>query len=66
MNPAREYGAAYIPTGKEHDPTMLDFLLPFLSVRGAFVVTCYFGFAVEKFLARILGRFPSPSSGRPD
>ena len=25
MNPAREHGASYIPTGKEHDPTRLDY-----------------------------------------
>jgi hypothetical protein len=25
MNPAREYGAAYVPNGREHDPTKLDF-----------------------------------------
>ena len=62
MNPAREYGAAYIPTGKEHDPTGLDFLLLFLSVGGAFMVTGYVAFAIQKFAGKILGRFSSPSS----
>jgi hypothetical protein len=66
MNPAREYGAAYIPSGKEHDPTRLDLLLLFLSVGGAFIVTGYVGFAIQKVAGRILGRFSSPSSGRPD
>jgi hypothetical protein len=62
MNPAREYGAAYIPTGKEHDPTRLDFLLLFLSVAGTLIMTGYICFATQKFAGKILGPSSSPSS----
>ena len=38
MNPAREYGASYISTGKEHDPTR-DYILMFAAVCTALVVS---------------------------
>jgi len=60
MNPAREYGAAYIATGREHDPTRLDFSLLYLAVGGAFLVTGYVGLTAQKIAGRILsGFFPA-------
>ena len=46
MNPAREYGTAYIPTGGEHDPTRLENLLWSSAVIATLILTAaaaYFG-----------------------
>jgi hypothetical protein len=56
MNPAREYGAAYIPNGREHDPTRMDFFLVFLSGGITFVVSGYVVFVIQKYAAKTIGR----------
>jgi hypothetical protein len=46
MNPAREYGPTYIPNGREHDPTRIDYVLWLSAVIGTMVLTAvaaYFG-----------------------
>jgi hypothetical protein len=40
MHPTREYGAAFIPNGKEHDPTKLDYGLWLLAVMDLCVEFC--------------------------
>jgi hypothetical protein len=56
MNPAREYGAAYIPNGHEHNPTKLDFFLLFLSVASTFVVSGWGAFFIQRYVTRAIGR----------
>lgn len=55
MNPAREYGAAYIPNGREHDPTKLDYALLFISVVSTFVMSGYVAFLAQKYATRATG-----------
>jgi len=47
MNPAREYGPAYIPTGQEHDPTRLDYLLWLSAVIGTIVLSAAVSYLVQ-------------------
>ncbi len=54
MNPAREYGAAYIPKGREHDPTKLDFALLFSSVVFTFFISGCVAFLVQKYATRAI------------
>jgi hypothetical protein len=54
MNPAREYGAAYIPNGREHDPTKLDFLLLLLSVVFTFVISGCGAYFIQKYATRAI------------
>jgi hypothetical protein len=48
MNPAREYGAAYIPSGREHNPTRTDFFLLCLAVGVTFYLSGYAAFIVQR------------------
>lgn len=52
MNPTREYGAAYIPSGKEHDPSRLDYFLLWLAVTATFAST----FAIAYFLQNYVNK----------
>jgi hypothetical protein len=54
MNPAWEYGAAYIPNGREHDPTKLDISLLFLSVVFTFVISGCGAFLIQKHATKII------------
>jgi len=49
MNPAAEYGAEYIPTGKEHDPTALDNALWLGSTAATFLFCGFACIKVQKF-----------------
>ena len=54
MNPAREYGAAYIATGSEHDPTNLDRLLLCLAVGATFVIAGCLSFTLQRLTSRFV------------
>jgi hypothetical protein len=56
MNPAREYGAAYIPNGHEHNPTRLDNFLLLLSVASTFVVSGWGAFSIQRYATRAIRR----------
>ena len=47
MNPAREYGAAYIPTGREHDPTTLDRALFLIVIGATFTITAVASYILQ-------------------
>jgi len=47
MNPAREYGTAYIPTGHEHDPTKLDYGLWMLAVIATFALSSALAYGAQ-------------------
>lgn len=49
MNPAREYGPAYLPTGKEHDPTRIDSRLWLSAVIGTIVLSAAATFAFSSW-----------------
>ncbi len=48
MNPAREYGSSYISTGKEHDPTRVDYILLFAAVCTTLVVSSGTAYLVQR------------------
>jgi hypothetical protein len=54
MNPAREYGKAYILTGHEHDPTGIDYTLLGLCTVGAFLLSGYIAFKVQQAIIGLL------------
>ncbi|RRA49336.1 hypothetical protein [Acidipila sp. EB88] len=54
MNPAREYGASYIPDGHEHDPTRLDVALVLLCVFFTFVFSGYSAFRIQKHATKAI------------
>jgi hypothetical protein len=54
MNPAREYGNAYIRNGHEHDPTGIDYVLLWLSTIGAFLLSGYIAFKVQQVIIGLL------------
>jgi hypothetical protein len=54
MNPAREYGKAYIPNGHEHDPAGIDYVLLWLSAIGAFLLSGYIAFKVQQAIIGLL------------
>jgi|HubBroStandDraft_6_1064221.scaffolds.fasta_scaffold1581095_1 hypothetical protein len=54
MNPAREYGAAYVSTGKEHDPTRVDYILLFAAVCITSVVSSGAAYLVQRAAVGIL------------
>ncbi len=54
MNPAREYGNAYIPNGHEHNPTGIDYVLLWLSTVGAFLLSGYIAFKVQQGMVGLL------------
>jgi hypothetical protein len=64
MNPAREYGAAYILNGKEHDPTRMDFFLMFLSAVATFVISGCGAFFIQKYAVSVIGRRLQSRRGR--
>ena len=55
MNPANEYGASYVPTGKEHDPTNTDFLLWLVSTALTFLATALICIKVQKAATGVFG-----------
>jgi hypothetical protein len=48
MNPVHEYGNAYIPNGREHNPTKIDYVLLWLATVGAFLLSGYIAFKVQQ------------------
>ena len=54
MNPAREYGANYIPTGKEHNPTSLDYGLWLLSIVATFALSSILAYGVQRLGVNLL------------
>ena len=54
MNPAREYGAAYIPTGKEHDPTRADYVLWLSAVLITLIVSAAGAYLAQRVAMHIL------------
>jgi hypothetical protein len=54
MNPAREYGRAYIPNGKEHDPTRLDYILWLSAVIGTMVLCATVLHLVQRVTLNVL------------
>jgi hypothetical protein len=52
MNPAREYGHAYIPNG--HDPTRIDSVLLWLATVGAFLLSGYIAFKAQQIIFGLL------------
>jgi hypothetical protein len=54
MNPAREYGAAYIPTGQEHDPTKLDYGLWLLAVLATFALSSALAYGAQRLSVTML------------
>jgi len=62
MNPAREYGAAYIPAGQEHDPTKLDYGLWVLAAMATFALSSALAYGVQRLSITML---QSALAGRP-
>ena len=54
MNPAREYGSAYIPTGSEHDPTRFDYVIWLSLVTGTLVFSATAAYFGQRVIAPIL------------
>jgi len=54
MNPAREYGASYISTGKEHDPTRVDYILLFAAFCTTLVVSSGTAYLVQRAALGVL------------
>jgi len=54
MNPAREYGAAYIPTGTERDPNKLDYALWLLAVIATFAVSSALSYFAQRLSIHML------------
>ena len=54
MNPAREYGAAYIQTGKEYDPTKLDYGLWLLAVVATFALSSALAYGAQRLSINLL------------
>jgi hypothetical protein len=54
MNPAREYGATYVSTGKEHDPTRVDYILLFATVCTTSVVSSGAAYLVQRAAMGVL------------
>jgi hypothetical protein len=57
MNPAREYGRAYIPTGKEHDPTRLDYLLWLSAVIATIALSAAASYLVQRVMLDVFKGF---------
>jgi lipopolysaccharide export LptBFGC system permease protein LptF len=55
MNPAREYGRAYISTGKEHDPTRLDYVLWLSAVIATIALSAAVSYLIQRVMRSILG-----------
>lgn len=54
MNPAREYGAGYIPNGTEHDPNKLDYALWLLAVMATLAVSSVLAHAAQRLSVHML------------
>lgn len=68
MNPAVEYGAQYIPTGREHNPTTLNYCAWLGSTMLTFLVRAGVCFKVQQAGAGILRRIhpaQSPAGKQP-
>jgi hypothetical protein len=53
-NPAPEYGAAYIATGKEHDPNKLDYALWLLAVMATLALSSAFSYIAQRLAVHML------------
>ena len=62
MNPARDYGAAHILTGREHNPTRLDYGLWLLAVMTTFLIGSALAYRAQRLSVRMLQK---ALSGRP-
>jgi hypothetical protein len=56
MNPALEYGAHYIPTGRQHDPTALDNALWLASTAATFLFCGLACVKAQKFWGKLVER----------
>lgn len=54
MNPAREYRAAYIPTGREHDPTRADNVLWLSAILITLIVSAVSAYLAQRVAMQIL------------
>ena len=59
MNPAREYGAAYVLTGKEHDPSALDYFLWLLATTVTMVLSAIGGYLIQRAGVELFSRSSS-------
>jgi hypothetical protein len=64
MNPAREYGEAYMPTGREHNPTTLDFALLFLAVAATFVIVAAACVLCQRLILRTFRKIRGSADAR--
>jgi len=63
MNPAAEYGSAYVPNGMEHNPTNGETALWLLSVVLMFLMSAFVCVKLQRIFVWIVRRFGFPSSG---
>jgi len=61
MNPAREYGAAYIPTGAEHDPSRLDYIMLWLAVMATFALTFTVAYFLQSYVNKAIAMKSQPT-----
>ncbi len=54
MNPAREYGAAYIPTGREHDPTSWDHVFCWSATIVSFAASAVLAYGAQRLGLKLL------------
>jgi hypothetical protein len=54
MNPAREYGALYIPNGTEHNPTWIHYGIWLLAVLAALIITSVVAYTIQRIGMRML------------
>jgi glycerol-3-phosphate acyltransferase PlsY len=54
MNPAREYGTAYIPNGTEHNPTWIHYWIWLNVVLATFTITFLVAYTIQRNITRLL------------
>ena len=62
MNPAREYGSAYIPSGNEHDPTMIHYICLVVAVIAVASVSAWVSYLIQKGIVGLAQTAGSPQS----